>query len=179
MDRRKFIMTAGATVATIGIAGCGDSGPGVDTDTPEPEGTSGDKTVSAEEDMFFGIEEGEVTADDNLAIQNSRLVRDENGTVGVIGDVKNTSEDVVFTYLEVNAALYDGKNAELDVFSDNTEGVDTDDLEPGEVWDFGIWFEDANLEGAASYSLSATGETGDAAGTGTQTETSTTTSTQS
>lgn len=161
--------------ASVGIAGCS----GGNENTPEPEGTSNNKSAGVEQDnWFYGIGEDEVSGGDNLAIQNSRLVRDENDSVGVTGDVKNTSGDVVFTDLQVEATLYDGNDEELDVLSDNTEQEAIDDLEPGEVWDFGIWFEDADLEAAASYSLSATGETGEAAGSETQTGTGNGTSTE-
>lgn len=160
MERRKFLASIGSTAAVVSLAGCaGFGGSGeAETDTPEKAGTSTNKQVAAEEDDIFDIKENDIADEDedNLKIQNSRLVETEDGA-GVFGDVKNTGNET-FTFLEVTATLYDESDDVLGEFFDNTEGSAIDELEPGAVWDFEIFFEAADLGAVASYSLEATGE---------------------
>ena len=157
MERRKFLASVGTVAATASLAGCSGFG-GADEDTPAKNGTSQNKQVGVEENNLWDLEEQNVADDDEdaLVIQNSRLVQTQNGA-GVVGDVKNTGNET-FTFLEVQATLYDESDDVLGEWIDNTEGEDIDSLAPGEVWDFEIWFENADLGSAASYSLSASGQ---------------------
>lgn len=154
----------GAVAAAASFAGCNEGG--MNENTPAKTGTSTEKNVAAEEDDFFDLEEDDVTDDDEdaLVIQNSRLVRTADGA-GVFGDVKNTGNET-FTFLEVTATLYDETDDVLGEFFDNSEDESIDELGPGEVWDFEIFFEDADLGAAASYSLSASGTVAEDGGDG-------------
>ena len=162
MERRKFLASIATVAGTTSLAGCGAmNNNGGGGDTPEKNGTSTDKEVGVSEDEFFNIEENGVTDDDEdaLVVQNSRLVRTSDGA-GVVGEVKNTGNET-FTSLEVTATLYDESDDVLGEFLDNTEDEAIGQLEPGAVWDFEIWFDNADLGSVASYSLSASGTVGD------------------
>lgn len=146
----------------MSLAGCNalnGGGNGGGDETPAKQGTSTDKNAAVEQDDIFDWEKREPQNGNQnaLKVQNSRLVRTAGEGAGVVGDVKNTGNQT-FTFLQVQATLYDESDDVLGEFIDNSEQEAIDELQPGEVWDFEIWFENADLGNVASYSLSATGE---------------------
>lgn len=159
MNRRKFIATAGAGAASLALAGCtGEEGNGGQNEeepgeTPQP----GDEQITPADEGVFDLEEGEVTAEETLKVTMSSLFKTEDEGAGVMGTVKNTGE-VPYTYVEAQATLYDETDDVLGEFFDNTEEEAIDDLGAGEIWQFSIFFDRADLGEAASYSINVFGD---------------------
>lgn len=161
MDRRTFVSTVGATVAGIGIAGCGQPGPGAEdtpedgntpetatpemgapeTDTPDEgvleteTGTPSGETTTGAPGGEILIETGEIAS--GLTVVDHEFFRTDEGGA-LVGTIANRSRRT-FTSFQVEAILFED-SSEIDRQNISTEG-EINELEPNETWRFQITFE--------------------------------------
>lgn len=189
MDRRKFVAATGATLASIGLAGCSgtdESTTGTDAadDSGGSSGGSGDSsggTTTATTDDEFDLSSVDGTLGDNVSenveVTDHRAFQTAEN-VGVTGVVENTSGRQL-EFVEVEVTLNDGDTL-IGEFVD-TSDEEIDSLAAGKQWRFWLTFDDEELGSNTSYTIEVEAEVaddaGDATGTATATETATGTET--
>lgn len=147
MDRRQFVTTLGVSAAGLALTGCtelGSEGPPADDDDFD----------------IADIEAGDVEEPEALTVTEHQLVITGDDTVGVLGKVKNTADERV-EFAEVTATIYDKDENVIDQVFDNTEEEEQDGLAAGAVWDFEIWFDDAEAREIQRYTLSVESDIAD------------------
>lgn len=172
MDRRTFVATAGATLASVGLAGCGavndDGGNG-----GNGNGTDGSGESDADDEFDWEEIEAEIgNTPDNIEVSDSRLVETQNGAA-VIGTIRNTG-DAPYSVLEVEVTLNDGDTV-IGEWVDTTE-EEVNNLGAGETWRFVANFDDENVYDATGYTINVDGDVeqqeGDGTGNGNNTNSS-------
>jgi hypothetical protein len=147
MDRRTFLATTGAAVASVGLAGCGDATNGGNGDGGN--GTNGDQSDAADE-LDWEEAEAEIgETPDTVEVSDTRLVETEEGAA-VIGTLRNTGQNSL-SVLEVEVTLDDGDTV-LGEWVDTTE-EEIDGLAPGESWRFMATFDDEDVYDATGYTI--------------------------
>jgi hypothetical protein len=139
MDRRTFIKATGATVASVGLAGCSQLS----------NGGNDNEELDWEE---LEAEVGETP--DNIELVESRLVETEEGAA-VIGTLRNTGVNP-YSVLEVEVTLNDGDTL-LGEWVDTTE-EEINGLDAGETWRFIATFDDENVYDATGYTINVDGD---------------------
>lgn len=158
MNRRAFVTTAGAAIASVSLAGCmgdddvGDSpGDGNETATPGGNGSQNDTRG----DFDLGAVEGEVgDVPNGLAVVDHQMVETQNG-VAVSGTVENKS-DQAFEYVEVEVTLNDGDSI-IGEWTDTSE-EEMDGLGAGETWRFLAQFDGEDVYQSTTYSIELDGD---------------------
>lgn len=164
MNRRTFIATAGATVASVGLAGC----------TGNNDGGNGTPSTSGQSDSGDELDWEEVEAEvgqtpNNIELTGSRLVETQNGAA-VIGTIRNIGQKP-YSVLEIEVTLNDGDTV-IGEWVDTTE-KEINNLNAGETWRFIATFEGEDVYSATGYTITADGDVeqpeGDGSGKGTPT----------
>ena len=184
MDRRKFIAATGATLATIGLAGCSSESDGATDGTDASGGSSGGSGNSSDGsggssggsgDDEFDLSSVDGTLGDNVSenveVTEHRAFQTADN-VGVTGVIENTSGQRL-EFVEVEATLNDGDTV-IGEFVD-TSDEEIDYLGAGNQWRFWLTFDDEELGSDTSYTIEVEAEIADDAegANGTETETST------
>ena len=170
LDRREFLTTTGASVASITVAGClggngGNGGDGGDGGTDSNASNESNESVGANEsnestgnesDLASLDIDGEVgETPDFLEITSfSAYETLEPYDVGVMGTVENVGNNPLDN-IEVVVTLNDGNTA-IGEFID-TSSEDIDYLLPGNIWRFDVVFQE-NISEATSFTISADAE---------------------
>lgn len=165
MDRRTFVTTAGAAVASVGIAGCtgmdggdGNGGGNQSTGSPGAGQGGGDGEWDWEE-----IEAEIGQTPNNINLKQSRLVETQQGAA-VIGTIQN-SGNKPYSVLEVEVTLKDGDTI-IGEWADTSE-KEIDNLAPGETWRFVATFNNENVYQATGYTIGVEGDLEQSEGDGT------------
>ncbi|WP_336364575.1 FxLYD domain-containing protein [Halalkalicoccus salilacus] len=166
LDRREFLTTTGASVASIAVAGClggnGGNGNG-DGGTGDNESTAGNEsnesTGNETDDQSVDIDEwgvtGEVGETPEYLEVTSFNAYETADNVGVVGVVENVGDNLLDD-VEVEVTLNDGDTVLGEFVDTSTEDIDY--LRPGNVWRFDVVFEDENLSDATNFTISADAE---------------------
>lgn len=165
MDRRTFVATAGATVASVGLAGCGDAmngGNGNDNNDSD-DGGNGDGSDADDEFDWEEIEAEIGDTPDNIEVSDTRLVETQDGAA-VLGTVRNTGENP-YSVLEAEVTLNDGDTI-IGEWADTTE-EEIDNLGAGETWRFMATFDEENVYDTTGYTITIEGDVENTEGDGT------------
>lgn len=164
MQRRKFIGTVAASIASVSIAGCS----GIDGNGGNGSPTQGDDQQNAPEDTATSTQQNTGTPAENvervigntpdgIEVQQTQLYIKGDTNARVTGTVKNTS-DRQYEELEVQATLIDDQNDILGKWFDNTEERESGGLAAGETWNFTVEFESPDLDTVARYRVDVDGD---------------------
>lgn len=149
ITRRDLVSTAGATVASVAVAGCiGDSGSGSD-------GSGNNSSTGTETNWPSENVTGEVGETPSYLEITSFSAYSTGDDVGVLGTVQNVGNDHLDN-VEVEVTLHDGDTV-IGEFVD-ASSQDIDDLRPDNKWQFYIVFEGEQASNATSYTVSADAE---------------------
>lgn len=175
MNRRTFVAATGATLASIGLAGC-TGGNGADesenvTDDGGADSGAGGNGGDTNDDFDLWSIDGDlgesvsehVTVDSHMTFQTA-----EN--VGVTGVIKNTSGQAL-DHVEVEVTLNDGDTLIGEFVDTNDEEVEY--LGAGKEWRFWVTFDDEELTEQTSYTIEVDAEVADDTGTGAENGTAT------
>jgi hypothetical protein len=194
MNRRKFVVATGATLASIGLAGCSSDADGSTGGTEVSDGSAGsdgsggssggsDGSSGGTGDDEFDLSSVDGTLGDNVSenveVTEHRAFQTADD-VGVTGVIKNTSGQQL-EFVEVEVTLNDGDTV-IGEFVD-TSDEEIDSLGAGKQWRFWLTFDDEELGSDTSYSIEVEAEVADdadeatATGTDTSTESGTATTT--
>ncbi|WP_226039418.1 FxLYD domain-containing protein [Natrinema sp. DC36] len=164
MDRRTFAATAGATLASVGLAGCSAIN---DNDNSGNSGDGNQTNGSGESDAADELDWEEIEAEigqtpDNVELSESRLVETQEGAA-VIGTIRNTGQNP-YSVLEVEVTLNDGDTI-IGEWVDTTE-EEINNLGSGETWRFEAAFDDENVYDVTGYTITIDGDIEDLEGDG-------------
>ena len=169
LDRREFLTTTGASVASIAVAGClgGDGGDGGDGGNGgdgghggnESNETANESTGNETDDKSVDIDDwdltGEVGETPEYLEVTSFNAYETADNVGVMGVVENVGDNPLDN-VEVEVTLNDGDTVIGEFVDTSTEDIDY--LRPGNSWRFDVVFEDENLSQATGFTISADAE---------------------
>jgi hypothetical protein len=191
MNRRKFVVATGATLASIGFAGCSSDADGSTGGTEASDGSEGSGGSSGGSggssggtgDDEFDLSSVDGTLGDNVSenveVTDHRAFQTADD-VGVTGVIENTSGQQL-EFVEVEVTLNDGDTV-IGEFVD-TSDEEIDSLGAGKQWRFWLTFDDEELGSDTSYTIDVEAEVADDAeeatttGTDTSTESGTSTTT--
>ena len=174
LDRRAFLTTTGASVASIALAGClggnggnGDGGNGAGDNATGDNATGGNETNETgneTDDRSVDIDEwdldGEVGETPEYLEITSFNAYETADNVGVMGVAENVGDNPLDD-IEIEVTLNDGDTVLGEFVDTSTEDIDY--LPPGNNWRFDVVFDDENLSDATGFTISAEAEVVDEA----------------
>ncbi|WP_336365218.1 FxLYD domain-containing protein [Halalkalicoccus salilacus] len=174
LDRREFLTTTGASVASIAVAGClggnggngnGDGGTGDNGSTAGNE--SNESTGNETDDQSVDIDEWDLTGEVGETPEYLEITSfnpyETADNVGVIGVAENVGDNPLDD-IEIEVSLNDGDTVIGEFIDTSTEDIDY--LPPGDSWRFDVVFDDENLSDATNFTVSAEAEVVEEADTG-------------
>ncbi|WP_336365067.1 FxLYD domain-containing protein [Halalkalicoccus salilacus] len=155
-DRREFLTTTGASVASIAVAGClgGNGGNGGDGGDGGEGGTDSNETANERTPPPLDIdgEIGETPESLEITSFNAYAMIENVGVMGVAENVGDNPLDDI----EIEVTLNDGDTVLGEFIDTSTEDIDY--LRPGNSWRFDVVFEDESLSDATNFTISADAE---------------------
>lgn len=156
LDRRKFVTSAGAVAATVGLAGCAGGG-GNETGTETEAGAQGETQTGSPQEGDIDELEGKEGQMPNYLKLTNHFAYVSGDNVGVVGTLKNVG-DQPLNEVEVEVTLRDGDTVIGEFIDTSEEEIET--LRPGNSWRFNVVFEDENLAQGTGYTVSADAQVG-------------------
>lgn len=142
LNRRRYLATATATIATLALAGCSEDGGDFEEGNGGGDGNSGDGNT----DGSNSDGDGSSGSSNDIELLNHEMVRENEGemseTVMVEGEAENVSGGEL-SYAEVEAKFYEGDTL-AESFLDNISGWSA-----GETWGFEVQYPGIGEDAAA------------------------------
>lgn len=162
LNRRKFVSTTGAAVASLAVAGCmgnedtgengGNGGNGGDDGNGGNGNDTDDPSVNVDDQWDLDGEVGETPEYLEITSFSAYETSDNVGVMGTVENVGNSPLDDI----EIEVTLNDGDTVLGEFVDTSTEVIDS--LSPGESWQFNVVFEGENLGDATDFTVSAQAE---------------------
>lgn len=168
LNRRKFVSTTGAAVASIAVAGCmgnngdtgenggnGGNGGNGSNGGNGGNGGNGDGANQPSVDIDEWGVTGEVGETPEYLEITSFSPYETADNVGVMGTIQNVGNNPLDD-VQIEVTLNDGDTVIGEFVDTSTDDIDY--LRPGNNWDFNVVFDGENLSNATNFTVSASAE---------------------